>query len=112
MVSSGIWEPETENLVSLGSMKPRDLRLSLVHHYPGLGSMSSHSQTSTQGHVESVWQSSTSARLVHWNSGGMRVFSPSLYSPMLTALTMMSVAQSTTEGHANICGLGWYQKPC
>ena len=50
--------PKTENLLSLASMRPRDLGLSFVHPLPSWGSMASHSQTLTLGRVESVQQSS------------------------------------------------------
>ena len=54
--------PETENLLSLASARPRDLGLPLFHPPPPpparWGSVASHSQTPTRGHVESMWQSS------------------------------------------------------
>ena len=74
--------PETEYLLSLASVRPSDLGLSLV--YPPLaGSVASHSQTPTQGRVVRVMQSSH----IHlprapelWQDEGF--FSHSLYSPM------------------------------
>ena len=75
--------PETENLLSLASMRPRDLDLPLVHPL-WAGSIASHSQTPTQGRMESVQQSSASACPEHRNSGGMWVFSYSLYSSIST----------------------------
>jgi hypothetical protein len=61
------------------------LRLPLVHHPPSRAPVASHSQTPTQSHVESMWQSSQSTCPEHWNSAGMWVFSQPLYSPTPTA---------------------------
>jgi hypothetical protein len=64
-----LWGPETS-----------DCPLSTSPWTPRTGSIASHSQTPTWGHVESVWESSTHPD--HWSSGGTWVFSHSLYSPM------------------------------
>jgi hypothetical protein len=49
--------PKTENLLSLASMRPRDLRLPLVQPLGNWGSVASHSQTPTRGWVEGMRQS-------------------------------------------------------
>jgi hypothetical protein len=70
---------KTESLLSLASVKPRDLWLAPVYP-PWTGSMASHSQTPTRGLVKSEWQPSESAGPEYWNSGKNWVLSHPLYS--------------------------------
>ena len=77
-VASGM--PESENLLSLASVRPRDLGLPLVHHLQP-GSLASHNQTPTWGSVENILQSSAFSRPEYRNSGGVSSF----YCPMPTA---------------------------
>ena len=69
---------ETEDLLSLTSVRHSDLRLIPVHlslRTEDLGSMASHSKTPTWGCVESTGQSSMSACPEHRNFGGTQVLS-------------------------------------
>lgn len=84
--ASGI--SETENLLSLTSVSPKDLRLPLSTTTPPIprtGSVASPSQTLTGGCVESARQSSASVCSEHCNSIGTLVLSHPLYSTMPTA---------------------------
>jgi hypothetical protein len=74
--------PETENLLPRTAPCPPPGRL---------GSVASHSQTPTPGCVEIVQQSSCVCPPEHRNSGGIQVFSHSLYSPMPSALQFAMV---------------------
>ena len=73
--------PETENLLSLASVRPRDLGLPLVYHPPipppWAGSIASHSQITTWA----SWKAWSSPPNQHHNSDGLQVFSHSLIPP-------------------------------
>jgi hypothetical protein len=81
LFSAPLWYPVWD----AGRLRTCYLGLRLVHPRASWDSVASHSQTPTQGHVESVWQSSVSTCPEHRNSGRKRVFSHSLYSPTPTA---------------------------
>ena len=73
LFSTLLWCPSVYGMPEAGNLVPRPAPCPSP---PELGSMASHSQTPTWGHVESVWQSSLSACPECGNSRGGTGFLP------------------------------------
>ena len=91
--------PETENLLSLASVRPRDLGLPLVCPLAGWVQW----LPIARHPPRAVWKACCSPPMSAPNSGGIQVFSHSLYSPMPTDLHHKIQHSSENKNSQSIC---------
>ena len=82
--------PKTENLLSLASVRPRDLRLPLVHPPVGWVVWFPTARLSPRASWKACGSPPSSTRPEHQNSGRTGVLSHPLYSPIPAALQLVA----------------------